>query len=154
MDDRESILTSSKLRDSVIGSSQTSLANFTMNCLEKYKQSNVSSTSGSTANSAYLAHAAILVCIVYHCMSDLSSKIYFWQRRFAFENKHILVNKVSEDEDDSSEGASGPRSPKRKRVAHKGRIPNGVDFWAQVDAWFKIEISRRGKDFSGDAWKR
>jgi len=108
-------------------------------------------------------HNAILVSIKF--LSRLcASDSYSIQRRFALENQHLLVNEEAEDEDgvdnssdvtedDAQTGQKRKRTKTSKR-AKAGRIPNGEDFWSQVDAWFVRQVNQREKDFGSPLWRR
>ena len=79
-------------------------------------------------------------------------KYLFDQRRFAFENKELLVGQeedteaIEEEERASKRTQSGlPKNQGRKRA--------GTDFWSRVDRWFEEAKEEHGNDFSSDAWK-
>ncbi|KAF8951821.1 hypothetical protein BDZ97DRAFT_1931715 [Flammula alnicola] len=122
------------LRDSVIGSKQISLKKFIADCVTKYLRAPMS----NNAEQLYVIQAVLL-------------------HRFAFENKSLLGEDDSSDSEDLIMDSTDAPSKKRKRSSPgkgKGRIPNGTDFWSQVDTWFeKLKEKYASEDFSSSAWK-
>ncbi|KAJ6503840.1 hypothetical protein C8R45DRAFT_1185850 [Mycena sanguinolenta] len=73
-------------------------------------------------------------------------------RRFAFDHPALLgVGEVVEDDDRDDDAASSP--PKKRKRTQGGRVAKGQDFWSQVDAYFKEEVTRRGRNFKDLKWK-
>ena len=87
----------------------------------------------------------------------------FYQRRFAYEHKNLLLNKEEDDDDDldddeeDEDPSNTTQQKKRKKKSTRkkaGHISNGDDFWSKVDAWFEEEIRKRDRDLSGPLWRR
>ncbi|KAK7015950.1 hypothetical protein R3P38DRAFT_3203652 [Favolaschia claudopus] len=152
-------------REQIVASIQPkswlSLAQFTYDCVQKYKSGGVP----ADIPSSYSAHLALL-------------------RRFAFDNPDLAsapasapasTPTVSDNEDDqdparpskrtrtdNSENdpdAAQPRKRARvpagkgKNKPRGGRIAAGEDFWGRVDEFFRKEVEDRGTNLTGPKWK-
>lgn len=92
------------------------------------------------------------------------------QRRFAYENPHLLSRGEDDEQTGTAEAitpdpstptpsrsntpsapdqAENPRPRKRKRVGMK----KGEDFWSQVDAWVKDKRRIWGSSYNDDGWQ-
>lgn len=116
------------IRDSIMPGTACSLESFTLAILQKYRTASLS----ERISNGYLIYHALL-------------------RRFAYENKHLLW--VDDNEETNSGTAQAGQKRKRTMARKGGRIANGEDFWARVDAWFSDEIAKRDKELSGPLWK-
>ena len=75
-----------------------------------------------------------------------------YQRRFAFENKELLVGQ-EEDTEVLGEEEWASKRTRSGLPKNQGRKRAGTDFWSQVDCWFEEAKEEHGNDFSSDAWK-
>ena len=78
------------------------------------------------------------------------------QQRFALENLDLLGVAEAEDQESLDVGIPLLTGQKRKRNnwgTKGGRIPNGEDFWSQVDVWFSEEMAKRDNDLTSSLWK-
>ncbi|KAK6992395.1 hypothetical protein R3P38DRAFT_2570471 [Favolaschia claudopus] len=128
---RNAFRTEYQIVASIQPKSWLSLAQFTYDCVQKYKSGGVP----ADIPSSYSAHLALL-------------------RRFAFDNPDLASAPASAP-------ASTPTPRKRARVPagkgknkpRGGRIAAGEDFWGRVDEFFRKEVEDRGTNLTGPKWK-
>jgi hypothetical protein len=134
-----------KIRNSIIGSTACSLAQFTFRTANKYRCGQFDENTGL----GYTIHNVILVSMSVGVTQCLLTPLIS-QRRFGLDHPDIIGMPSTSGDDDGEDSDSPPT--KRART-QGGRIAKGEDFWGKVDTYFAAMVHKHGRVLTGPQWQ-